>query len=142
MITSMYTPDISIPDPFVFDGYLGVIDRSAEREAETAHLRTGGFDVEQMNVPDGRVLASPDVARYGFPNGYGAGVLIGIPGHPACSIATSLSPHEMAIYHDGHLCYATPITNDTLCPLDNDAVRACLAQIATLPETVGCSHGR
>ncbi len=136
-MTASLLIDPTIPDPFGHDGYRGTLVRSADRQAEAEIL--GKFD-RAMTL---RVFASPDVAYYRFANGWGAGVLIGTPEHPACSVATASKPFEMAVLHGrGRVCYASPITSDTVCPLDAVGVRAVLDEIAALPKRTGCRHKR
>ena len=68
----MATPlpiDPTVPDPFGRAGYRGTLVREADRAKEVELLGAGGFETGF------RVFASPDVAYYRFPNGYGAGVL-------------------------------------------------------------------
>lgn len=132
---TMILVDPSIPDPFGRDGYRGTFVRAKEREQEAELFKEGGFGMES------RVFASPDVAYYRFANGWGAGVLLGSLEHPACSVATSSKPYEMAVLHGrGKICYASPITADTVCPLDAAGVRGVLDAIAALPRQTGCRH--
>ncbi len=135
--------DPTIPDPFGRAGYRGVTDRHVERERERAVLVAHGMDPDGANIPGGgRVLAAPDVACYEFPNGYGAWVLLGDATHPACSGCSAERPFEMAVSHAGRICNASPVTEDVLCGLDPDAVRAMLDEIAALAPDADCDHGR
>ena len=133
--------DQTAPDPFGGDSsanFLGIYERSAERAAEEAVLAELNLSLE------GHVLASPDVAYYRFANGYAAGVLLGDAARPACSVADPGAPFELAVLHGRalHVCYASPLASDVICPLDAVGVRASLAQIAALPRRAGCRHKR
>ena len=132
--------DPAIPDAIAHAGYVGTLDRSAQRTAEERILREAGFSMLD------RVWCAPDVAYYRFPNGWGAGVLLGSDGHPACSGCTPGRPFEMAILHGrgtpGKLCRASGISEDVVCDLDAAGVGATLDEIAALAPKTGCAHAR
>ena len=127
----------NLTDPFASSGFMGVMDRSEERERELAILTEAGLDVSGT-----RMLASCDVAYYQFDNGFGAGVQLGTSQHPACSVGDSERPFEMAIMHgaDLTLCYASPISADVICPLDADGVLRTLDEIRALLADSDCTH--
>lgn len=74
-------------------------------------------------------------ARHDFPNGYGVSVIIG-----RFSYGGDEGKYELAVFHDGCLCYNTPITDDVIGYLEPDEVTALLARIEALPENKLCSH--
>ena len=131
--------DRSSPDVIGHAGYLGTLDRLAQRKAEEAVLRAVGMPM--LDVP-----SAPDVAYYRFASGWGAGVLLGSDEHPACSNCEPGRPYEMAVLHGrgtpGKLCHASGITEDVVCDLDAAGVRAVLDQIAALAPKTGCDHRR
>jgi len=64
---------------------------------------------------------------YTFDNGYGASVVC----HDG-SYGGKSGMWELAVLHDGDLCYDTPITNDVIGWLDENAVEELLAKIEAL----------
>jgi hypothetical protein len=73
--------------------------------------------------------------EYTFDNGYGASVI-----RNAYSYGGSSGKWEVAVTHDGPLCYATPVTQDVIGWLDEDAVAETLVAINALPSNGGCTH--
>ena len=63
-----------------------------------------------------------------FPNGYSASVICG-PG----TYGGDAGLYELAVMHDGSLCYDTPITDDVLGHLSENDVTRILGEIAALP---------
>lgn len=70
-----------------------------------------------------------DAVKHTFPNGYTASVITG-----GRSYSSDESPYEIAVMYDGYLCYDTPITNDVLGYLTEEAANEVLQQIAALPK--------
>ncbi len=68
-------------------------------------------------------------AKHTFPNGYTASVITG--GH---SYPNDEEPYEIAVMQDGYLCYDTPVTDDVLGYLTEEAANDILQQIANLPK--------
>ena len=68
-------------------------------------------------------------AKHTFPNGYTASVITG-----GSSYSSDEEPYEIAVMYDGALCYDTPITNDVLGYLSEEAANEVLQQIAALPK--------
>lgn len=66
---------------------------------------------------------------YGFPNGYGASVI-----QHEGSYGFQSGKWELAVLHEGDLCYHTPITDDVLGHLSNREVNEILEQIGKLPK--------
>jgi hypothetical protein len=67
-------------------------------------------------------------ACIGFPNGYEASVV-----RHSFSYGHEAGLWELAVRHGGRLVYDTPITDDVLGRLSDDAVTAALNEIAALP---------
>lgn len=66
-----------------------------------------------------------------FDNGYGASVI-----NHAFSYGT-----ELAVTHDGRLCYATPVTGDVIGNIaDMPELTGILTSIAALPRNAICTH--
>lgn len=63
-----------------------------------------------------------------FPNGYGASVITG-----PTSYGGPDGLYELAVMHNGRLCYDTPITDDVLGYLKPEEVTEALSAIAALP---------
>lgn len=128
--------DSEQPDPFTHEGFIGLLDRSAERASVSRTLTSAGLDTSLL------IIARPDVAYYRFANGWAAGVLLGNAQHPACSVASAEQPFEMAVMHGRSLklCRNSPFDEDVICPLDTEGVRRQLDQIAALPPQPGCRH--
>jgi len=124
-------------EPEILPGFEKIIDHAPDRERARAAL-------ERRGIPAGHVGGMADMAVFRFANGYGGWVLLADGDRLACSVATPDRPFEMAVFHaDGtgdHLCFATPVTSDVLCPLDRDGVAAVLGQIRALPRRDACSH--
>lgn len=68
-----------------------------------------------------------------FDNGYGASIIIG---------AVSFDRWELAVLHNGHICYQTPITSDVLRVNQFSDFEPLLDLIAQLPQTPTCNHER
>lgn len=66
-----------------------------------------------------------------FENGYGASLIVG---------PVSFDRWELAVVHDGQLCYSTPITSDVLRVNQFDDLESILDQLAQLPKNDNCSH--
>lgn len=64
-----------------------------------------------------------------FDNGYQASVITG-----GWAYATEDAPYEIAVMCNYDLCYDTPITNDVLGYLTEEAANDILQQIANLPK--------
>lgn len=67
-------------------------------------------------------------AEYYFPNGYGASVITG-----GNAYHSDEEPYEIAVMLAGNVCYDTPITDDVLGYLTEEAANEVLAQIEALP---------
>jgi hypothetical protein len=76
-------------------------------------------------------------AKFEFDNGYGASVI-----STPYSYGGIASFFEVAVEHDKHLCYATPVTSDVLGWLEFGEVAEALEQIEALPANPTCSHQR
>lgn len=70
-------------------------------------------------------------ARHTFPNGYGVSVIKG-----GGTYGGDEGLYELAVLHDGELCYDTPVTDDVEGYLTPERVSELLAQVAALPERV------
>jgi len=130
--------DPALLDPFLHNGFIGILDRSAERAQEVAILKKAGLDLGALT------MVSPDVAYYRFDNGFAAGVLLGTKQRPACSVGNADKPFEMAVLHGRKLkvCYASSVTSGVICPLDAVNVGRMLDEIAGLSAKPGCRHHR
>lgn len=64
-----------------------------------------------------------------FANGYGVSVI-----RNSLSYGGSEGFYELAVFHDGRLCYTTPITNDVIGWLSPDDVTDLMRRVAALPE--------
>jgi hypothetical protein len=73
--------------------------------------------------------AGGEMVRIAFPNGYGASVV-----RTPYSYGGDSGLYELAVLRGGALCYDTPITDDVLGYLREEAVTETLAKIAALPE--------
>jgi len=78
------------------------------------------------------------IGRTSYANGYGASVIAECrydddPGEPL---------FELAVLHDGALCYKTPITGDVLRYRPAREIRDVLLDIADLPAQDLCAHVR
>lgn len=71
-------------------------------------------------------------AKHTFPNGYTASVITG--GH---RYSNNEEPYEIAVMQGGDLCYDTPVTEDVLGYLTEEAANDILQQIANLPKRGG-----
>lgn len=67
-------------------------------------------------------------ARHDFENGHGVSVV-----RSPYTYGGSEGLYELAVFHDGCLCYQTPITSDVLGWLSEDDVTNTLVSIAALP---------
>lgn len=79
--------------------------------------------------PHANIMFGGYSAKHTFPNGYTASVITG--GH---SYSNDEEPYEIAVMYNGYLCYDTPITDDVVGYLTEDAANDILQQIAALPE--------
>jgi hypothetical protein len=70
-------------------------------------------------------------ATHEFPNGYGASVI-----KASFSYGGREGFYELAVLKGGSLCYETPITEDVIGHLTEDAVTSLLTQIEALPAVV------
>lgn len=68
-----------------------------------------------------------------FENGYGASMIIG---------PVSFEHWELAVLHNGKICYATPITSDVLRVNAFEDLEPVLDAIAGLPSNPTCNHER
>ena len=68
-------------------------------------------------------------ARINFPNGYGASVITGKGAY-----TSEGHPYELAVLHNGSLCYESPITSDVLGHLTTEDVERHLDEIKSLPK--------
>ncbi len=73
--------------------------------------------------------------RYSFENGYGASVITN-------GYGSKEGLEELAVMHNGRLCYKTPITDDVMGYLTQGEVNVLLEQIKALPEQNLCNHVR
>jgi hypothetical protein len=75
-------------------------------------------------------------ARMNFPNGYGVSV-VRFRGHGEfaryASYTDDENEWEVAVIHNEHLCYETPITNDVIGHLTKDEVTDVMRRIQELP---------
>jgi hypothetical protein len=101
---------------------------------------------DQQQILSGQAAASAAAtgqARYAFPNGWGSGVLLGTPEHPAHFDCSPERPLEVGLLHaDLTLCFGEVPTGCTWCSLDADAALALLDRIAArdpLPEGHACT---
>ena len=76
-------------------------------------------------------------AKYKFKNGYGASVVRG-PYTYGNRMGEGL--YELAVLHDGEICYATDITDDIIGHQNADEIAAIVAHIEALPEKDVCHH--
>lgn len=67
--------------------------------------------------------------KHTFPNGYTASIITG--GH---SYSNDDAPYEIAVMYDGDICYDTPVMDDVLGYLTEEAANEVLQQIAALPK--------
>ncbi len=66
------------------------------------------------------------IGRFDFENGYSASVVCFKPYEPN-------REYELAVLHDGGLCYDTPVTNDVVGHCNVAEIEDLLEQIACLP---------
>ena len=87
-------------------------------------MRDGEISFADLDFKSNPKRSTHHWARMAFPNGYGASVTIhdDEPGN-----------YELAVLHNGGLCYTTPITDDVIGYLTPDMVTSLLRQIAALP---------
>jgi len=67
-------------------------------------------------------------ARHDFPNGYGVSVISG-----EFAYHSETCPYELAVFHEGSLCYTTPITNNVLGYQTEAGITTLLAEVEALP---------
>ncbi len=67
-------------------------------------------------------------ARMDFENGYGVSVI-----QTPYSYTSGPSEYELAVFHNGSLCYDTPVTNDVEGHLSADEVSELMKQVQELP---------
>lgn len=70
-----------------------------------------------------------------FENGYGASVITG----PGAYCSTD-QPYELAVVHDGNVCFRSPITDDIMGHLDLQELEHTLDTLAILPRKDDCTH--
>jgi hypothetical protein len=75
--------------------------------------------------------------RHEFQNGYGASIVC-----HAGSYGYEEGEFEIAVFHDGDICYATTITRDVLGHVKPDRVDSVLNRIEALPANDQCTHQR
>lgn len=63
-----------------------------------------------------------------FPNGYGASII-----RKVGSYGSKDGLYELAVLHNGKLCYSTPITNDVIGYLKPNEITELLSRIEALP---------
>lgn len=68
-------------------------------------------------------------ATVDFPNGYGASII-----QAPCSYGGEDGLYELAVVHNGSICYNTLITDDVLGHLAEEDIEGILAEIETLEE--------
>lgn len=68
-----------------------------------------------------------------FENGYTASMIIG---------PVSFEHWELAVIHNGKICYSTPITSDVLRVNQWDDLEPILDTLAGLPHDPNCTHER
>jgi len=68
-------------------------------------------------------------AEHTFPNGYGVSVV-----RHSFSYGGKQGKYELAVTDTGGLCYSTPITDDVLGWLSEDAVSEALIAVESLPQ--------
>ena len=73
--------------------------------------------------------------RYHFENGYGASVVC----HPG-SYGYADGLFELAVLHDGELCYNTSVADDVVGYQTDEGISDLLDEIASLPENDSCDH--
>ncbi len=76
-----------------------------------------GFDMGKQSLVD-------------FDNGYGVSVILG-----SSFYSNGIDTYELAILKDGGLCYTTPIADDVLGYLTEDAVTETMTAIQKLEKT-------
>lgn len=69
-------------------------------------------------------------ARMDFPNGYGVSVVQG-----ELFYCDGPNEYEVAVFHEGHICYDTPITGDVLGHQSRHDVDDIMRQVQELPPT-------
>ena len=83
---------------------------------------------QNIEIPNAEVETRPIHGgiqhAYQFPNGYGASVV-----RHSFSYGGSLGLWELAVIHNGELCYDTPITNDVLGNLSWDEAMELVKEI-------------
>ena len=73
--------------------------------------------------------------RYSFDNGYTASVVC----HPG-TYGYEQGLFELAVIHEGEICYNTPLTDNVIGYLSDEEVSDLLDEIALLPEDDDCDH--
>lgn len=68
------------------------------------------------------------ITSHNFANGYGASIITGKNAY-----ANEDAPYELAVLHNGDLCYDTELTDDVLGYLTEDEVNQYLLKIEALP---------
>lgn len=92
-----------------------------------------GANVEFTESPDPRWDGKHTVAA--FPNGYGISAI-----SHQFSYGGREGFWEIAVIHDDHLCYKTPITGDVIGWLTEDEVMEYAHRIAALQPNPLCTH--
>jgi hypothetical protein len=84
--------------------------------------------LDDLKFEPHRVSPSGKWARVEFANGYGASVISG-----PLFYTDGDNPYEVAVLHDGSLCYDTPITDHVIGHCNAEKVNSLLAEIEALP---------
>lgn len=74
-------------------------------------------------------------ARHDFPNGYGVSVVQG-----PTTYGGNEGLYELAVFHDGKLCYQSGITDDVLGWLNPSQITKLLDRIEKLEPKTNCVH--
>ena len=89
---------------------------------------------EAKSNPMSEVMYNGRKASIDFDNYYGVSVIDGFGAY--CEEGT----FEIAIIHDGYLCYSTPITDDVIGHQTPEEVTEIMRQIQELSVNSNCSH--
>lgn len=72
-------------------------------------------------------------ARMDFPNGFGVSIVQFKIGNSWASYTSNEDEWEFAVFHDGHLCYTTPITEDVIGHQSDKQITELMARVQQLP---------
>lgn len=91
--------------------------------------------LEHEDKPDGVYSDGPgsNQIRAEYPNGFGASIIKG---------GMAYGGLELAVFHGGMLCYATPVTNDVIGWLTPAKLIETLHLIAALERNDACDHAK